>query len=164
MDKNFVDLLFALNSHGARYLVVGGYAVSYHSQPRATKDMDIFYSTEKENAVAVFQALAEFGAPVAGLGPEDLMDSAKYFRFGRPPLQVRFFPALAGVDFEDGWRDRVMVNVADGVKVPYISSSQLKENKRIFGRFQDLADVEAIEHCERTIRKQTEQKLRGKKD
>jgi hypothetical protein len=158
MDRNFVDLLSALNSHGARYLVVGGYAVSYHSQPRGTKDMDIFYSTDKENTTAVFQALAEFGAPMAGIGAEDFADPEKMFRFGRPPYQVDFLPMLTGVDFEDAWRTRVMVAVTDEIEAPYISSDQLKENKRAFGRLQDLADVEAIEHCERVIRMQSEQK------
>lgn len=164
MDRNFVDLLSALNSHGVRYLVVGGYAVSYHSEPRSTKDMDIFYSTDKENTVAVFRSLADFGAPVAGIVPEDFVDPQKMFRFGRPPYQVDFLPVLTGVDFEDAWRDRVMVAVTDDIEAPYISVDRLKENKRAFGRLQDLADVEAIEHCERVIRGQSEQKRRGKKD
>ena len=164
MDKNFIDLLSALNSHGARYLVVGGYAVSYHSQPRGTKDMDIFYSTDKGNTIAIFQALAEYGAPLAGLAPEDFADPEKMFRFGRPPYQVDFLPILTGVDFEDAWRDRVMVAVADNLEAPYISGDLLKENKRAFGRLQDLADVEAIEHCEQVIREQSEQKRKEKKD
>jgi hypothetical protein len=144
--------------------VVGGYAVSYHSQPRGTKDMDIFYSTDKENTVKVFQALAEYGAPVVGLVPEDFADTEKMFRFGRPPYQVDFLPVLTGVDFEDAWRDRVIVAAADGIEAPYISLELLKENKRAFGRLQDLADVEAIEHCEQVIRKQAGQKQEEKKD
>jgi hypothetical protein len=143
---------------------VGGYAVSYHSQPRGTKDMDIFYSTGKENTIAVFQALAEFGAPMAGLTPEDFADPKKMFRFGRPPYQVDFLPALTGVDFEDAWRDRVMVAATDDVEAPYISVNRLKENKRAFGRLQDLADLEAIEQCEQAIRKQLEQKRSEKKE
>jgi hypothetical protein len=114
--------------------------------------MDIFYSTDKENAIAVFNALAEYGAPVAGLAPDDFRSQEKMFRFGRPPYQVDFLPILTGIDFEEAWRDRLMVAVTKDVEAPYISAHQLKRNKRAFGRLQDLADIEAIEHCEEVLR------------
>jgi hypothetical protein len=41
MSPDFKDLLSILNADNVRYLVVGGYAVSLHAQPRATKDLDI---------------------------------------------------------------------------------------------------------------------------
>jgi hypothetical protein len=34
MFKNFIELLSALNAKRVRYLIVGGYAVIYHAQPR----------------------------------------------------------------------------------------------------------------------------------
>lgn len=40
MYQDFKDLLSAFHAHGVRYLIVGGYAVSLHGQPRATKDPD----------------------------------------------------------------------------------------------------------------------------
>ena len=42
MHQDYKDLLSAFQSHGVRYLVVGGFAVIYHSQPRFTKNMDLF--------------------------------------------------------------------------------------------------------------------------
>jgi len=41
MFDGLIELLSAFNAHKVRYLVVGGYAVSLHAQPRATKDLDI---------------------------------------------------------------------------------------------------------------------------
>jgi hypothetical protein len=41
MYPDFKELLSTLNAHKAKYLVVGGFAVGFHSQPRATKDLDI---------------------------------------------------------------------------------------------------------------------------
>lgn len=35
--RDFKELLSVFNSHGVRYLLVGGYAVSLHAQPRATE-------------------------------------------------------------------------------------------------------------------------------
>ena len=40
--KDFKELLSAFNAHQVKYLIVGGYAVAIHAQPRATKDLDIF--------------------------------------------------------------------------------------------------------------------------
>ena len=41
MYPDFKELLSTLNAHGAKYLIVGGYAVGFHAEPRATKDLDI---------------------------------------------------------------------------------------------------------------------------
>jgi hypothetical protein len=35
-----LKLLSAFNAGRVKYLIVGGYAVSFHAQPRATKDPD----------------------------------------------------------------------------------------------------------------------------
>lgn len=36
MYKDLKELLLAFNAHGVKYLVVGGYAVGVHAEPRAT--------------------------------------------------------------------------------------------------------------------------------
>ena len=42
MYQDYKGLWSAFQSHGVKYLVVGGFAVIYHSQPRFRKDMDLF--------------------------------------------------------------------------------------------------------------------------
>jgi hypothetical protein len=61
--SDFKDLLRAFNEYQVKYLVVGGYAVMKYAEPRYTKDLDMWVSTEEENAAAVFKALKAFGAP-----------------------------------------------------------------------------------------------------
>jgi hypothetical protein len=46
MYQDYKDLLSAFNAHGVRYLIVGGYAVIFHAQPRFTKDIDIFIKAD----------------------------------------------------------------------------------------------------------------------
>jgi hypothetical protein len=65
------ELLSVFNAHGVKYLVVGGHAVSLYSEPRGTKDLDVFIQADHGNSLAVFRALAEYGAPLAGLTPKD---------------------------------------------------------------------------------------------
>ncbi len=42
VNPDFRDLSAALNAAGARYLLVGGYAVALHAQPRFTKAVDVW--------------------------------------------------------------------------------------------------------------------------
>ena len=42
MFDDFKKLLSVFNDHSVKYLLVGGYAVSLHAQPRATQDLDLF--------------------------------------------------------------------------------------------------------------------------
>ena len=58
MFDDFKDLLSEFNAANVRYLIVGGYAVSLHAQPRATRDFDILISTDSQNSRAVYIALA----------------------------------------------------------------------------------------------------------
>lgn len=98
MFPDFKELLSLFNDHKVKYLVVGGYAVSFHAQPRATKDLDILIKADAANAAAVYAALAKFGAPLDELTPEDFIEKGKFYRIGRPPLMVDIFPEISGID------------------------------------------------------------------
>ncbi len=47
MFDEFKELLSIFNARKVRYLVVGGYAVSLHAQPRSTQDIDILIASER---------------------------------------------------------------------------------------------------------------------
>jgi hypothetical protein len=103
MYQDFKDLLSAFNAHNVKYLVVGGYAVSFYAQPRATKDIDLFIKADASNAQAAYAALASFGAPLANIRAEDLADRTGFIRFGREPVAVDILPDIPGVDFDAAW-------------------------------------------------------------
>jgi hypothetical protein len=42
LNQDFKEFIGSLNDNGVRYLVVGGYAVALHGNPRYTKDMDVW--------------------------------------------------------------------------------------------------------------------------
>ena len=63
-SPDFKELLRALNEEEADYLIVGGYAVMKYTEPRFTKDLDLWIGNSSENAARVYRALAEFGAPL----------------------------------------------------------------------------------------------------
>ena len=83
MYLDFEELLAILNAREVRYLVVGGYAVAFHAQPRATKDLDLWVKPDLANASALYDALAEFGAPLENLKPADFAEAGHSFAWAR---------------------------------------------------------------------------------
>jgi Nucleotidyl transferase of unknown function (DUF2204) len=146
MYQDYKDVLSAFQFHGVKYLVVGGFAVIYHSQPRFTKDIDLFVQPDPANARATFAALAQFGAPLEGISPEEFADRNSFFRFGREPNGFDILPSIPGIDFDAAWERRVEVEVdpATGLKANFISAEDLIASKLASGRPRDLADVDDI--------------------
>lgn len=146
MYQDYKDLLSAFHSHGVEYLVVGGFAVIYHAQPRFTKDLDLFIKPSAANAESVYAALAGFGAPLQGIHPEDFTDRNNFFRFGRDPKGFDILPEIPGVDFDAAWARRVeiVIDAASGQKANFISAEDLIASKLATGRPQDIADAHAV--------------------
>jgi len=134
--------------------VVGGYAVSFHAQPRATKDLDILIRADVANAAAVYAALAKFGAPLDELTPEDFIETGKFYRIGRPPVMIDILPEISGVDFDTAWGKRVEAEIDAGLRVPFIDLDSLILAKLASGRPEDLADVAALRRAARSLAKQ----------
>jgi uncharacterized nucleotidyltransferase DUF6036 len=152
MFDEFKELLSIFNAKSVRYLVVGGYAVSLHTQPRNTQDIDIFIALDPENADRVYAALQEFGAPLEGLQAADFAQRGKFFRMGRAPLAVDILPEIDGLSFDQAWRNRteIVIDQAKGLKAFFISSEDLIANKLASGRPQDIADVAALRDAAKT--------------
>jgi hypothetical protein len=145
-SRDFKELLSAFHELSVKYLIVGGYAVALHAQPRATKDLDLFVQPDAENAKAVYAALTKFGAPLEGLQPQDLIDPGSFFRMGFPPHMIEILPRISGVDFDQAWNRRVEVTIDanTGLKAFFISAEDVIANKLAAGRPQDIADAAAI--------------------
>jgi len=146
MYQDYKDLLSAFDAHGVRYLIVGGYAVIFHAQPRFTNDIDFFIKADPANAQATHAALEEFGAALEGIRPEDFADRSSFFRFGRDPHRIDILSDIPGIDFDAAWERRVETTVDPdtGLKAFFISRGDLIAAKLAAARPQDLADVDAI--------------------
>lgn len=150
MDANadFRDLLQSLNREKARYLVVGGYAVIFHTEPRYTKDLDLWVDPTGSNAGRVHRALARFGAPVAAVTIEDLKKPGNIVILGRAPNRIDVITSVAALDFGEAWANRVAGTYA-GEPVNFLSAADLIRNKRAVARPQDLMDATKIEEWTR---------------
>src|SRR6266478_9261778 len=155
LDGNYCDLLSAFRACRVRYLIIGGWAVSIHAQPRATKDMDIFVSPEPANIDAVYEALIRFGAPLKNMDKSQFLEPGTFFRIGAPPCQIEIFPEIPGVQFEACWPNRLEVplDAENVLSANFISTEDLIAAKIASGREQDVADAQAIKRAQQQKRK-----------
>jgi hypothetical protein len=145
LNRDFLDFLAALIRAEARFLVVGAHALGAHGVPRATGDLDVWIEPTTENAARVWQALAEFGAPLESLGitAVDFETPDLVAQIGIPPSRIDVLTGISGVAFEEAWPDRMTIEVA-GLPIPFLGRTPLIRNKRSAGRLKDLADLEAL--------------------
>jgi hypothetical protein len=63
IPPDLIELFSAFAGAGARYLLVGGHAVSAHGKPRSTKDVDLWLAPNADNIQRACKALRAFGVP-----------------------------------------------------------------------------------------------------
>jgi len=148
LTKDLKDILRAFNANAVKYLIIGGHAIGVHAEPRTTKDLDLFIRSDPENAQAVFRALTQFGAPLAGLSPKDFSDGTTY-QMGQPPERIDILQKIDGVSFDEAWTNRIEGTIDGVISVCVISREDMIRNKLASGRLQDLADVEKLRAAER---------------
>jgi hypothetical protein len=145
LPQDFADLLLELHASGAQFVVVGGYAVSFHGYPRATKDLDVLVMTGNENAALVYRALAAFGAPLSSFEVQesDFADYGGVLQIGVPPFRIDIITRADGVTFSEAIAagERLMIGEA---AIPVIGLDALIKNKRASGRPRDLDDAAVL--------------------
>src|SRR5258708_3742064 len=120
INSDFRDLLRDFNGAGVRYLIVGGYAVMVYTEPRYTKDLDVWVEPTDANADAVLRALSKFGAPTAGVTVADLTEPEVFFQIGMDPVRVDILTSVKGLDFREAWERKAMVDFG-GIAAPVLS-------------------------------------------
>lgn len=71
------------------------------------------------------------------------MSPGQIVRMGVPPLRLEILTGVSGVEFAECYSEREFVNI-DGLSVPVISLSRLRENKAAAGRPKDFADLDNL--------------------
>ena len=91
-----------------------------------------------------YAAVAEFGAPVSEMKPEEFAQYGMIFQIGVAPCRVDIISKISGVSYADAV-NRAVPKTIDGVPVRIISLDDLIANKKASGRTKDIADVEVLE-------------------
>ena len=151
-DPQIEDLLricAALNAAGARYLLIGGFAVIARGGARTTKDIDLLIDPSPENVTRVKQGLQVLEDRAVNEVADD--DVARYAVVRVADEVVVDLMALAcGVDYAEAARDVEILDV-EGVSIPVASIETLIRTKNT-PRPSDAADRLFLEELRRQAR------------
>jgi predicted nucleotidyltransferase len=147
---NPARILATLESHGVRYVLIGGLAANAHGTRRTTRDVDVIVdrSTENLERLAAAARDLEVGSPVldSRLQELDPLDVADLQRAANVSLDTRegdldvMNEAKGAPPFEHLEQRAVVVEVL-GTRVPVVGLDDLIELKHASGRDVDLRDI-----------------------
>lgn len=114
-----------------------------YSEPRFTKDLDLWIDNGPENARLVLRALRSFGAPISGINAADLEKPEMVLQIGVAPVRVDIMTSVPGLEFQHSWRNRETI-LWEGVEAHFASKEDLIRAKRAAGRPSDRRDLKSL--------------------
>ena len=143
IPEDFKEFIALLNAHEVRYLIVGGYAVGFHSRPKFTQDIDIWVENSKQNSLRLRKVLEEFGFGSSDISIEDLTSPDKVIQLGNAPLRIDLMTSISGIGFKSAYENRVTGNYFN-IDANFISLNDLIINKKSSKREKDSEDLRWI--------------------
>ncbi len=136
--NDFKEFIILLNKYKVKYLIVGGYAVSFYARPRSTDDIDFWIEAKETNAKKVLKALQEFGFGELEITIADLTRQDFVIQLGKPPVRIDILTNISGLDFNDTFKNKEIRNIPGVGKVYFISLKDLIRNKTKSNRLKDI--------------------------
>ena len=138
------DLCRELNARGAKYIVIGGFAIRAAGYNRRTMDLDLMVAADRDNEARVYGALSTLpDNAVRELKPGEL-ELYKVIRVADEVL-VDLMTSAGGVDYA-GASGEVVIHQVDGVPIPFASPALLWRMKAVTHREKDAADLVFLRH------------------
>jgi predicted nucleotidyltransferase len=132
------DLCRELNQRGAKYVVIGGFAIRAANYNRSTMDIDLMVAADREKEAKVFSALRTLpDDPARELQPGELQ-LHNVIRIG-DEFVVDWLRSAGGIDFAEAAKN-VVVREIDGVPIPFASPQLLWRMKVVTHREKDAGD------------------------
>ena len=134
---------------GAKFVLIGGFAVIAHEVLRTTDDCDLLIPDgDSKNDAAVISALESMGCDAAdGLGLTlERLTGREHLRVESPSVGIVDIMrgGLPPLDFDSVLKASIP-GTLDGVEFRIAGLASLVAFKRLAGRAQDIADLEKLE-------------------
>jgi hypothetical protein len=137
--QDLIGLCQALNQEGARYLLIGGFAVILHGFVRSTKDVDLLVDPSEENIRAVKRALGTLPDNAAALLADDEVLRYPIVRVA-DEIVVDLLAAACGVTYQEAVQAGSETFRIQGVEIP-VATKQMLIRMKDTVRESDAMDV-----------------------
>lgn len=134
---DLVSICRRLNEAGAKYVVVGGFAIIQAGFPRLTEDIDLLIEVGEPNEKVVLEVLAMLPDAAAALVTPGEVAKYGVVRIG-DEVMVDLMKSACGVIYADAIRDAVRRDL-EGVCIPFASKASLWKMKQTV-RAKDIPD------------------------
>lgn len=145
--EDLVRICRALNDAGARYILIGGFAVIAHGGARTTNDIDLLVDPSPDNVALVKRALRVLEDHAAADVADTDVDRYTVVRVA-DEVVVDLMGRACGVDYTEAVRDAETISLA-GVTIPVASPRTLIRTKETI-RPSDAADRRYLDELLRT--------------
>ena len=136
------NLCRELNQRGAKYVVIGGFAIRAANYIRSTMDVDLIVAADPENEAKVFSALSTLpDNAVSELKPGELQQYT-VLRVA-DEIVVDVMRLASGIDYAEAAKE-VVVKEIDGVSIPFASPRLLWRMKVNTHREKDASDLQFL--------------------
>ena len=140
-------LLRSLRGHKVKFLVIGAWALPAHGYTRMTQDVDIFIEATEENASRTMKALVQVGYDIVRDTTAKTFLTKKVL-LREYVLRTDIHPFAKGITFKEAWANKIQTQIK-GVKIFVPSLDDMITMKEAAGRYQDMADLEALKEIKR---------------
>lgn len=147
LDEELLGIWREFQRHEVRYIMVGGFATSFHGYSRFSADCDVWLQDNPENRKRFSLALSGLG-----FGKAELIEKMQFIA-GWTPFRLSSGMELdvmtdlknySQLDFDECYRMAVRASIID-VNVPFLHLNHLIAEKRASSRGKDLIDAEELE-------------------
>ena len=139
--QDLLELARELNVQGARYALIGGYAIAAHGYNRFSEDVDLLVDPERDNTARWVRALSKLPDAAAAelAGDDEIFErEGNYAIRINDEFTVDIMPSACGHDWQELAKYIVYIEV-EGVTIPVLSLQGLLLTKEGM-RDKDKAD------------------------
>ncbi|MHB1653267.1 MAG: nucleotidyl transferase AbiEii/AbiGii toxin family protein [Desulfitobacteriaceae bacterium] len=124
--EDLIKVCQALNDHGVKYLLIGGFAVNYYGFDRATSDIDFLVDAERENIQRIKDALSILEDNA--ISAVEITDVAEYNVVRVvDEITIDLIHKIGDIDFSNA---STIEAVVEGVSIPIANLDTLIQTKK----------------------------------
>ena len=145
-EKDFKEFIEILNKHGVEYMIVGAYAVMFHTHiSRDTKDIDFWINRTEENVKKCIEAIEEFSGE--RVNADSLLIKNSLVFIGQDPYRIDILNEQGKLPFNKAYSNKTE-GIFFETKTTYISKKDLLALKEYYHRDQDIKDIKRLKKTE----------------